>query len=117
MKRLIPVLALLLLGSSLSSQESRLAIVLDLNGPIGPAASDYVHRGLEQAQEQEQEQDQEQERQKQQQQQYQYQLFCAEQSLSLVVVVLFNLLSPEEHKSRLSHRLCLALPHQAAAPA
>ncbi len=52
MKRLIPVLALLLLGSSLASQESRLAIVLDLNGPIGPAASDYVHRGLAKAQEQ-----------------------------------------------------------------
>lgn len=52
MKRLIPVLALLLLGSSLGSQETRLAIVLDLNGPIGPAASDYVHRGLAKAHEQ-----------------------------------------------------------------
>jgi membrane-bound serine protease (ClpP class) len=52
MKRLIPVLALLLLGSSPSSQESRLAIVLDLKGPIGPATSDYIDRGLATAQEQ-----------------------------------------------------------------
>jgi membrane-bound serine protease (ClpP class) len=52
MKRLIPLLALLLLGSSLNSQESGLAILLDLKGPIGPAASDYIHRGLAKAQEQ-----------------------------------------------------------------
>ena len=52
MKPLILALALILLGSSLHAEEPKFAILLDAKGPIGPATSDYVHRGLAKAHEQ-----------------------------------------------------------------
>jgi hypothetical protein len=37
----------LLLPSISNGQEKNAAYLLDLRGPIGPATSDYVHRGME----------------------------------------------------------------------
>ncbi len=45
-------LFLLTLGLPLRSQPAQVALLFDIKGPIGPAASDYLHRGLQQAQEQ-----------------------------------------------------------------
>src|SRR5438105_371535 len=39
----------LLLPSISNGQEKNAAYLLDLRGPIGPATSDYVHRGMEKA--------------------------------------------------------------------
>jgi membrane-bound serine protease (ClpP class) len=41
-----------LIWGAVLAQEQRLALILDLKGPIGPATSDYIHRGLEKAREQ-----------------------------------------------------------------
>lgn len=43
-------LSILALGTPLSAQDDRTAVLLDLKGPIGPALSDYVRRGLAKAQ-------------------------------------------------------------------
>jgi membrane-bound serine protease (ClpP class) len=48
------LLALLLLtwGLPLRAEPLKVAFLLDIDGPIGPAASDYLHRGMERALEQ-----------------------------------------------------------------
>jgi membrane-bound serine protease (ClpP class) len=45
-------LALMLLGGSLLAKDPRVAVLLDVAGPIGPATAHYLHGGLEKAQEQ-----------------------------------------------------------------
>ena len=45
-------LLLLTLGVPVRAEHSRVALLLDIDGPIGPATSDYLHRSLERALEQ-----------------------------------------------------------------
>ena len=45
-------LALVLLGGSLLAKEPKVAVLLDIEGPIGPATAHYLHGGLEKAQDQ-----------------------------------------------------------------
>jgi membrane-bound serine protease (ClpP class) len=52
MRLLALALAVILLGGPVAAEESKLAIVLDVDGPIGPATSHYVHSGIEKAQDQ-----------------------------------------------------------------
>jgi len=51
LKQLALTICLVLLGSVSRSEEQRIAVLLDIRGPIGPAASDYVDRSLERARE------------------------------------------------------------------
>ena len=46
---LLSGLLLMVMGTPLGAQDERTAVLLDLKGPIGPALSDYVRRGLVQA--------------------------------------------------------------------
>ena len=46
------VFLLMLLWGSVHAGGQRLAVILDVKGPIGPATSDYIHRSLKNAQEQ-----------------------------------------------------------------
>ena len=46
------VFLLALLSGAAPAEEQRLAVVLDLKGAVGPATSDYIHRGIEKAREQ-----------------------------------------------------------------